>query len=170
MVWERTRHLLRLRSALREYFPAALQAFDDLDAPEAIELLAAAPDPDRAARLSKAKITAALKRANRRGVQDKAAQIQSILRASALHQPAPVQGAFAVIATSEIRIIAILNLEIERLSEVVAKHFGRHPDAEIYASPASASSSAPGSSASSAMTHTASPTPKPARTTPAPHR
>jgi len=134
MVWERTRHLLRLRSALREYFPAALQAFDDLDAPEAVELLAAAPDPDRAARLSKAKITAALKRANRRAVQDKAAQIQSILRASALHQPAPVQGAFAVIATSEIRIIATLNLEIERLSEVVAKHFGRHPDAEIYAS------------------------------------
>lgn len=129
MVWERTRHLLRLRSALREYFPAALQAFDDLDAPEAVELLAAAPDPDRAARLSKAKITAALKRANRRGVQDKAAQIQSILRASALHQPAPVQGAFAVIATSEIRIIATLNLEIERLSEVVAKHFGRHPGA-----------------------------------------
>jgi transposase len=30
MIWDRTRHVLRLRSALREYFPAALDAFDDL--------------------------------------------------------------------------------------------------------------------------------------------
>jgi transposase len=32
LVWERTRHLLRLRHALREFFPAALVAFDDLTA------------------------------------------------------------------------------------------------------------------------------------------
>jgi Transposase len=27
LIWDRTRHVLRLRSALREFFPAALQAF-----------------------------------------------------------------------------------------------------------------------------------------------
>ena len=27
LIWERTRHMLRLRTALREYFPAALQAW-----------------------------------------------------------------------------------------------------------------------------------------------
>jgi transposase len=32
LVWDRTRHVLRLRSSLREYFPVALQAFPDLDA------------------------------------------------------------------------------------------------------------------------------------------
>ncbi len=58
MIWERTRHVLRLRIALREYYPAALAAFGDLDEPDTLELLAAAPDPDRAARLSKAKIAA----------------------------------------------------------------------------------------------------------------
>ncbi len=31
LVWERTRHTQRLRSALREYFPAAIEAFEDLD-------------------------------------------------------------------------------------------------------------------------------------------
>lgn len=31
LIWERTRHTQRLRHALREYFPAALEAFDDLD-------------------------------------------------------------------------------------------------------------------------------------------
>ena len=53
LIWDRTRHVLRLRAALREFFPAALDAFDDLDAPDALELLAAAPDPDRAARLTR---------------------------------------------------------------------------------------------------------------------
>ena len=52
LIWERTRHLLRLRHALREFFPAALVAFDDLTAADALELLAAAPDPASAAALS----------------------------------------------------------------------------------------------------------------------
>ncbi len=33
LIWDRTRHVLRLRSTLREYFPVALLAFEDLDAP-----------------------------------------------------------------------------------------------------------------------------------------
>ena len=38
LIWDRSRHVLRLRAALREFFPAALQAFPDLDAPQALEL------------------------------------------------------------------------------------------------------------------------------------
>jgi transposase len=134
LVWDRTRHILRLRSVLREFFPAALAAFADLDAPDTLELLAFAPDPDRAARVSKPKITAALRRANRRGIEEKATEIESVLRAPALRQPAQVQAAFAVIVTSQARLITALNLEIGQLGEVVAHHFGRHRDAEIYAS------------------------------------
>lgn len=44
--------MLRLRCALREYFPAAVTAFDDLTAPDALELLAAAQDPAAARLLS----------------------------------------------------------------------------------------------------------------------
>ena len=47
MIWDRTRTVQRLRHQLREYFPAALEAFDDLDAPDVLELLAKAPDPAR---------------------------------------------------------------------------------------------------------------------------
>src|SRR6266487_3424376 len=32
LIWERTRHVQRLRHQLRDYFPAALEAFEDLDA------------------------------------------------------------------------------------------------------------------------------------------
>jgi len=134
LIWDRTRHMARLRSALREFFPAALAAFEDLGAPDALSLLVQAPDPDRAARLSKAKIGAALKLANRRDVAGRTEQIQAALRAPALRQPAAVQAAFAAIAAGEVRVIATLNSEIATLGEVVAELFGRHPDAEIYAS------------------------------------
>src|SRR5664279_4697046 len=96
LIWDRTRHVLRLRSALREFFPAALVAFEDLGAPDSLALLALAPDPDRAARLSKTKIGAALRRANRRNVDARSLEIQTALRAPALRQPAAVQAAFAV--------------------------------------------------------------------------
>jgi hypothetical protein len=39
-----------------------------------------------------------------------------------------------VIAASQVRVITALNLEIGQLALVVAHHFGRHRDAEIYAS------------------------------------
>jgi transposase len=51
-----------------------------------------------------------------------------------LRQPAQVQAAFAVIVTSQVRLITVLNAEIAQLGEVVASYFGRHRDAEIYAS------------------------------------
>jgi transposase len=61
MIWERTRAVQRLRHQLREYFPAALEAFEDLDAPDTLELLGKAPEPARAARLTRAQVSAALK-------------------------------------------------------------------------------------------------------------
>jgi transposase len=134
LIWDRSRHLLRLRSALREFFPAAIEAFADLTAPEALELLSRAPDPDRAARLSRSTIAAALRRAHRRDVEVRAERIQGVLRAPALRQPAAVAAAYAVIVTGQLRLIATLNTQIEQTGQVVAEYFGRHRDAEIYAS------------------------------------
>jgi len=134
LIWDRTRHVLRLRSTLREYFPAALRAFPDLDAPDALELLARAPDPDQAARLSTAVITAALKTARRRHVEDRTRKLQAILRAPELRQSPVLQDAYAAVVTSEVAIIGALNTQIDRLGAVVGDHFGRHRDAEIYAS------------------------------------
>jgi transposase len=56
LIWDRHRQMLRLRSALLEYFPAALAPFDDLTAADALDLLGTAPDPERAARLSRSRI------------------------------------------------------------------------------------------------------------------
>jgi transposase len=133
LIWDRSRHVARLRSTLREYFPAALLAFDDLDAPDALELLARAPDPDQAARLSPTVITSALKHARRRRVEDRAQRLRNILQAPELRQLPVLQSAYAAVVASEVAIISALNDQIDRLGAVVGEHFGRHRDAEIYA-------------------------------------
>jgi Transposase len=66
LIWDRTRHLQRLRQVLREYYPGLLAALAaaklELGDPDAWELIQSAPDPDQAARLSRSKITAILRR------------------------------------------------------------------------------------------------------------
>ena len=108
MIWIRTRTVQRLRHQLREYFPAALEAFDDLDAPDVLELLAKAPDPARAAKLTRAQVAAALKRARRHHVPDKADAILAALRTGHLGQPAALTTAYAATARS---LVAVLGLD-----------------------------------------------------------
>jgi len=134
LIWERTRQVQRLRHQLREYFPAALAAFEDLDAGDTLELLAKAPDPARAARLTRAQVSAALKRARRRGIPDKATAILAALRGEQLGQPPAVTAAYAVTVRSLIAVITVLNEQVKTLGEEVGAHFGQHPDAEIYRS------------------------------------
>ena len=134
LIWERTRHTQRLRHALREYFPAALEAFDDLDAPDTLELLAKAPDPASAARLSISQIRAALKRARRRKIDEKAERIQAALRAEQLGRAEVITAAYAATTRSVAAVLATLNEQVKALQGQVDAHFGQHPDAEIIGS------------------------------------
>lgn len=131
LIWERTRHTQRLRHALREYFPAALEAFEDLDAPDVLELLARAPDPASAARLTIAQIRAALTRARRRNIPEKAARIQAVLRGEYLGQPDVLTTAYAATTRAAVAVLTTLNEQVKTLQGQVDAHFGQHPDAKI---------------------------------------
>ena len=134
LIWERTRQVQRLRHQLLGTYPAALEAFDDLDAPDTLELLGKAPDPARAAKLTRAQVSAALKRARRRNITDKATAILAALRSPQLGQPAAVTAAYAATVRSLIAVITVLNEQVKALQGQVEEHFGQHPDAEIYRS------------------------------------
>jgi transposase len=134
LIWERSRHTLRLRHALREFFPAALGAFDELSRPDTLALLATAPTPHAAAALSLAQIAAVLTAAGRRGVAAKAEKIATALRTEQLGQPAVVTAAYAATVRAQVAILGTLNAEITTMEEQVEAHFGRHPDAEVYRS------------------------------------
>jgi transposase len=131
MIWERTRHVLRLRHTLREYFPAALEAFDDLDAADTLALLAKAPDPASAAKLTGPQIRAALKGARRRDIDTKTARIRDALRSRQLDRDPVITSAYAAGTRSIVAILRALNEQIKVLQGQVEAHFGQHPDAEI---------------------------------------
>jgi Transposase/Transposase IS116/IS110/IS902 family len=131
MIWDRTREVQRLRHQLLQYFPAALEAFGDLDAPDTLELLAKAPDPQRARKLTRAQVSAVLKRAGRRDIPGKATAILTALRSEQLSQPPVLAAAYAATVRSLIAVIVTLNEQVRLLEEQVREHFGRHPDAEI---------------------------------------
>lgn len=135
LIWDRTRHTNRLRNDLREYFPAALEAFADLASRDAIAVLTKAPHPDQARQLSATQISAALKRGGRqRNLDTKAAEIKQALRSPQLSAPSAVAAAFAATTHSLVAVIAGLNKAIGELEAELATHFSQHPDADIYLS------------------------------------
>jgi transposase len=135
LIWDRTRQTNRLRSALREFFPAALVAFEDLGHSDALAVLGRAPTPAAAARLSLAALAAALRKGGRkRNVDTRAAAIQAVLRAERLDPPAALADAYGAQVRAAVAVIREMNRQIERLETELGSGFEAHPDAEIYRS------------------------------------
>jgi transposase len=132
-VWERQRHVNRLRSALREFHPAALEAFGtELASADAIAVLTLAPTPELGRRLSRSKIASALRRGGRtRNIEARAEQIQTALRSEQLRAPKSLERTYGVIASSLVGLIAGLNTLIAGLEQDLHGSFEQHPDAEI---------------------------------------
>lgn len=131
-IWSRRRLANQVRSALREYYPAALEAFDDLTHGDAVEVLAVAPTPELGRSLSRAKIASALRRGGRQlNIEARAAKIQTLLRAEHLTQPGTVADAYGSIVASLTKVIAAHNRQIADLEGVLEDHFSQHPDATI---------------------------------------
>ena len=135
LIWARNRQTNTLRSALREYYPAALEAFEDLAHGDALGVLDRAPTPEQGTRLSLPALQSALKRGGRqRNIAARARQIQAALRAEQLAAPAQVTVAFAATTRATVGIIAELNRQISQLETALTEHFETHPDADIYRS------------------------------------
>jgi transposase len=132
MIWNRRRQLNQLRSMLREFYPAALAAFDDLGSGDAAEVLKLAPEPRLGAALSRTQITAALRRGGRtRRLSERAAAIQAALRSPQL-QPSPlISAAMGAAVASLASVTSEMTRQIAALEHQLAADFEQHPDAEI---------------------------------------
>ncbi len=132
-VWERQRHVNRLRSSLREFYPQALEAFGTgLASRDAVAVLSIAPTPDLGRRLSRSKIASGLRRAGRqRNIETRAEQIQAALRSEQLQAPQTVTRAYGSIVSSLVTLIVGLNDQIAGLEQELEEAFEDHPDAKI---------------------------------------
>ena len=138
--WRRTRAGNELRSLLREYHPGFLDSFaggsaTNLATADARAVLAIAPTPAAAAKLTKARLVAALRRGGRKRGGDKLAErLHQDLRRPQLRQDPMVEEAMGAHA---LRLLATLNTEcdsVDQLGHAVAEAFATHPDHKIITS------------------------------------
>ncbi|MYE61457.1 MAG: IS110 family transposase [Candidatus Dadabacteria bacterium] len=135
LIRDRVRVTNRLRNALREYFPAALQAFPNLAHSDAVGVLAKAPGPREAARLTLPQLRAALRRGGRqRNLERRAAEVRAALRAKQLDVLAAASRAFAATTRAAVAQIEAINRQIAELEAELESSLEEHPDAEIYRS------------------------------------
>jgi transposase len=135
LIWTRTRHTNTLRSGLREYFPAALEAFEDLADRDALAVLTRVPTPEQAKQLSVAVLRTTLKHGGRqRNIDAVAKRLHDIFQTPQLSAPEPVTAAFAVTTRATVSIITTVNTQIADLETELQQHFDQHPDAPIYRS------------------------------------
>ena len=132
MIWSRRRQANMLRSQLREFYPAALAAFDDLTGGDAVEVLRAAPTPALGAALSRTRIAAALRRGGRqRRIDARAAEVQAALRAPQLHGSPVVAAAMGATVSASAAVIAEMTAQITHLAKSLEADFEQHPDAAV---------------------------------------
>lgn len=132
MIWTRQRQLNQLRSTLREFYPAALEAFDELGSSDALAVLAIAPNPTLGRQLSRSKIAAALRRGGRqRRIDQRAIEIQTALRTEQLQAPPLVADAMGATIAALVAVAVELTAQISRLETELADRFEQHPDAKV---------------------------------------
>ena len=135
LIWARVRHTNQVRNALREYYPAALETFDDLAGRDTLAVLGKAPTPALGARLTLPQIRAVLKGGGRqRNIDAVARRIQAGLRTPHLAAPGPVADAYGTIVGSLVKIVVETNRQIDGLEATLGTRFRQHPDAGIYLS------------------------------------
>jgi hypothetical protein len=132
LIWTRQRQLNQLRSTLREFYPGAIAAFEELRSNDALAVLAIAPTPVLGRALSRSKIAAALRRGGRqRRIDERTVEIQAALRAEQLQAPTIVAEAMGSTVTALVAIAAELTRQITALEADLADRFDQHPDAKI---------------------------------------
>ena len=149
LIWDRVRQTNRLRNALREYFPGALEAIPKLAHGDAVGVLSSAPGPREAARLSISQIRSALRRGGRqRSIERRAAAVREALRSPQLEAPPAVSKAFAASTRAAVGQISEINRQIKELERPSSRPLlsSTRTPASTVPCPVSVWSSAPGCS------------------------
>ncbi|MFG2857353.1 IS110 family transposase [Streptomyces mirabilis] len=138
-VWNRTQAGNKLRSHLREYFPGFLAACqhtrEGLCLPIARVVLAAAPTPAHAAKLTRAQLRSLLKKADRqRGIEAEADRLREAFQITQMRQLPKVEQAMGHQTLALLRQLETACTSADDLTAAAVTSFDTHPDAEIITS------------------------------------
>jgi transposase len=139
-VWARQQIGNQIRDLLGDFYPAALVAFAELPSgglarADARTILAAAPTPAQAAKLTPARLRRLLIQAGRRRELDRNVErLRQVFTDTYLHQPPMVENAMGIQLAALLRQFDAACAAADALAEAAIAHFEQHPDAAIITS------------------------------------
>jgi transposase len=139
-VWARQQIGNQIRDLLKDFYPAALTAFAGLSEGglarrDARTILAAAPTPAQAARLTPARLRRLLVKAGRQRHLDRDVErLREVFTDTYLHQPPTVENAMGIHLAALLGQFEAACTAADELAEAAIAHFERHPDAKIITS------------------------------------
>jgi hypothetical protein len=139
-VWARQQIGNQIGDLLKDFYPAALVAFAALPGgglarADARTILAAAPTPAQAAKLTPARLRRLLATAGRRRQIDRDVErLREVFTDAYLHQPPAVENAMGIQLSALLGQFEAACTAVDNLAEAAISHFDKHPDAEIITS------------------------------------
>ena len=133
LIEQRTALVLQLQQALHEYFPAALEAFDEWTQPSAWEFIVHFPTPAELVKAGKRKWQTFLHthRLYRPTMAEK--RLEIFARADQFVSPsAAVTEAKSLLAVTLAKTLRILDAQIKEYRQRIEKKFAEHPDHGIF--------------------------------------
>ena len=139
-VWARQQIGNQIRDLLKDFSPAALVACAELPSggpagTDARTILAAAPTPAQAAKLTPTRLRKLLIKAGRRRNLDRDVErLRQVFTDTYLHQPPVVENAMGIQLSTLLRQFDAACTAADELAEAAITHFEQHPDAAIITS------------------------------------
>lgn len=132
---QRTALVNQLQAALYEYYPAALEAFDDWTLPAAWDFVLAFPTPQKLADAGKRKWQNFLHVNKLYRPQTANARLEAFAKALQFVNPNPaVTNAKSLMAITLARQLRIVQAQLDEYRSRIEKLFAQHPDHEIFES------------------------------------
>jgi transposase len=132
LIEQRTLLVNQLQAGLREYYPAALEAFDDWTLPSTWAFLQQFPTPLELEKAGKKKWEKFLHTHKLWRPQTREQRLALFAAANALPACAAVVSAKSLLAVSLARVLATLQHQIDRYRERIVQAFRAHPDHDIF--------------------------------------
>ena len=134
LIEQRTALVNQLRAALREYYPAALAAFEDWTQPYAWAFLQQFPTPAQLQAAGKRKWEKFLHTHRLWRPQTTERRLQLFAQAQALAASASVITAKSLLAVSLGRVLTTLQTQLDEYRRRITAAFRQHPDHDIFGS------------------------------------
>ena len=134
LIEQRTAFIQQLRHALAEYYPAALEAFEDWTSVSAWMFLERFPSPELLAQAGKRKWQNFLHSRRLWGSDQGPRRMEIFAHATELSGSAPTVKAKSLLALSLVKMLFVIEKQLAVYRQRIEELFARHPDHDLFGS------------------------------------